>query len=68
MFKITDTMVLSLMKKGFVYEAKDVDVNMDMKMPLSALTMDDDHADVFVEMKMTCKVGEYKIKLSSDEI
>ena len=62
MFKLTDTMVLALLKKGVAYEVKDC--KMEMEIPASMITYDEDHKTDMI--KITGEVKEARFTIERD--
>ena len=63
--KITDTMVLAVLKKGFAYEAKNVDIEFETEIPLSSFGLDE--SDGRIKMQMSCKVESLTMKIHEEE-
>lgn len=63
--KITDTMVLALLKKGFEYQAKNIEVECETDIPLSALTFEE--TDAVMKMKIKCKVESLSMEINDGE-
>ena len=62
--KITDTMVLAILKKGFNYEAKNVDVDFETEVPLEAFGVEESNSRMV--MKVTCKVESLTMKINEE--
>lgn len=61
MFKITDTMVLALLKKGITYELDEYE--MEMEVPLGILLGDEESK---ATIKVTGKVKGFKMDITQD--
>ena len=61
MFKITDTMVLALLKKGMTYEIEEYE--MEMEVPLSNFLEYEESNSV---IKITGKVKGFKMEVTQD--
>ena len=62
--KITDTMVLALLKKGFGYEIENMDVEFETEIPMSAFPVEETKETV--KIKMNCKVKGMKITINEE--
>lgn len=63
--KITDTMVLALLKKGFGYEAKNIDIEFETEVPLSAFGVEDEQTPD-MKVKMNVKVESIKMTINEE--
>ena len=62
MIKITDTMVLALLKKDMIYEFEECDMDMEIEMPLNFLGEE----DISLKMKIKGQVKGFKIEITQD--
>ena len=61
MIKITDKMVIALLKKGLTYEVDDYD--MEIEVPMSAFSGDEEDTEV---MNMKAKMKGFRLQITQD--
>ena len=63
--KITDTMVLALLKKGVAYQINNMDMEFETEYPIGIL-LGDENAPA-LKMKCTCKMESFKLEIADNE-